>query len=76
MPEHNSTAGESPQGRSITALEILASSLALRLTPEELEWLYRELEERAEEKKKRETGGEPPVLAGYRDAWEPVREVA
>jgi hypothetical protein len=75
MTEHNSTAGENPQGRSISTLGILAASLALRLTPDELEWLYIELEARAKEKR-REAGAEELVLAGYRDAWEPVRDVA
>lgn len=74
MPEYSSTSGDSPQGSSISALGILASSLTQRLTTEELEWLYRELEKRTEEKR-RETG-EEPVLAAYRDAWEPVRDVA
>jgi hypothetical protein len=72
MTEHNSTEGENPQVGSISTLGILAASLAMRLTPDELEWLYRELEKRAEEKR-REAGGEVPVLAGYRDVWEPVR---
>ncbi len=53
-------------------LEILAASLGMRLTPEELEWLSRALKERAEQRR-REAGSEPLVLAGYRDAWEPVR---
>jgi hypothetical protein len=72
MTEHNGTAGENPQFRSISALGVLAASLAQRLTPDELEWLYRELEERAE--KKRREAGEERVLAGYRDAWEPLRK--
>ena len=54
-----------------TALEILAASLGMRLTPEELEWLSMALKEKAEQKW-REAGSEIPVLAGYRDAWEPV----
>ena len=61
------------QEESISSLGILATSLALRLTPDELVWLYRELEKRAEDKR-REVGGEEPVLAGYRDAWEPSTE--
>jgi hypothetical protein len=75
MTEHNNTPGEDPQFRSISVLGVLAASLAQRLTPDELEWLCRDLEERAEEKR-REAGGEERVLAGYRDAWEPVRGVA
>jgi hypothetical protein len=59
----------------LIAVGILAALLALRLTPDELEWLCRDLEERAEEKR-REAGGEVRVLAGYRDAWDPVRGVA
>ncbi len=58
-----------------TALEILATSLEMRLTPEELEWLSMALKERAEQRR-REAGSEMPVLAGYRDAWEPVRRSA
>jgi hypothetical protein len=58
-----------------TALEILATSLGMRLTPDELEWLSRALKERAEQKW-REAGSEVPVLASYRDAWEPVRRGA
>jgi hypothetical protein len=38
----------------------------------ELERLSRELGKRADETR-REVGEELPVLAGYRDAWEPVR---
>jgi hypothetical protein len=75
MTEHNNSQGEEPQAERITALGILAASLAMRLAPDELEWLYRELEERAEEKR-REGGDEVRVLAGYRGAWEPVRDVA
>lgn len=75
MTEHNNPPGEDPQIGSISVLGILAASLALRLTPDELELLSRHLEERAEEKRL-EAGGEVRVLAGYRDAWEPVRDVA
>ncbi len=53
-------------------LDILAATLGMRLTPDELEWLSVVLKERAEQRR-REAGSEPPVLAGYRDAWEPVR---
>ncbi len=58
-----------------TTLEILATSLGMRLTPEELEWLWRALKEQAEQKW-REEGNRAPVLTGYRDAWEPVRREA
>jgi hypothetical protein len=56
-------------------LDILAATLGMRLTPDELEWLSVVLKERAEQRR-REAGSEPPVLAGYRDAWEPVRRAA
>ena len=55
-----------------TALEVLAASLGLRLSPEELEWLSMALRDRAEQKV-REGQSRRHVLAGYRDAWEPVR---
>jgi hypothetical protein len=58
-----------------TALEILATSLGRRLTPDELEWLSMALKELAEQRR-REAGSEMPVLASYRDAWEPVRRDA
>jgi hypothetical protein len=73
MPKHEDSAGQDPQIGSISALGILAVSLALRLTPDELEWLSRELKERAEDER-RKAGGEVAVLAGYRDAWDPVSE--
>jgi hypothetical protein len=75
MTVHDNRPGEDPQAGSVSAVGVLAASLALRLTPDELEWLSRELEERAE-KKRREAGGEERVLAGYRDAWEPATDVA
>jgi hypothetical protein len=75
MTKHNNPPGDDPQIGSISVLGILAASLALRLTPDELEWLCRDLEGRAEEKRL-EAGGEERVLAGYRDAWEPVRDFA
>jgi hypothetical protein len=67
MTEHHNTSDQDPQSGRISPLGILAASLALRLTLDELEWLYRELEERTEEK--RRNAGEVRVLAGYRDAW-------
>ena len=65
-----------PQYRSFTALEVLATSLLMRLTLDELEWLWRELKERTDQKRGEMAGGQLPVQAGYRDAWEPVRDVA
>lgn len=70
MTEHNRTAGEYLQAGSISNLGILAASLTLRLTLDELEWLCGELEKRVESKR-REAGGEVSVLASYRDGWEP-----
>jgi hypothetical protein len=75
MTEHKNLPGEDPQIGSISVLGILAASLVLRLTPDELEWLGRELEVCAE-KKRLEAGGEKRVLAGYRDAWDPDRGLA
>jgi len=51
---------------------LLATSLAMRLAVDELEWPSRELAERVEGKR-REVGEELPVLVGYRDDWELVR---
>jgi len=65
-----------PQYRSFTALEVLATSLLMRLALDELEWLWRELKERTDQKRGEMAGGQLPVQAGYRDAWEPVRDVA
>ena len=48
-----------------TALEVLATSLGMRLTHYELEWLWRALKEQAEQKDAEAEGG-APVLAGYR----------
>lgn len=76
MTEHEGTPGEDPQIGSIPALGILAASLALRLNPDELDWLGSELKEHAAYQR-REAGGEVAVLAGYRDAWDPsVNNVA
>jgi hypothetical protein len=75
MTKHNNPPGDDPQIGSVSVLGILAASLALRLTADELEWLCRDLEVRAEEKRL-EAGGEERVLAGYRDAWEPERDCA
>ena len=58
-----------------TALEIMATTWGMRLTPDELEWLSRALKERAEQKR-RESGSRTPVLAGYRDASELSRPIS
>ena len=60
---------EHPEYKSTLALEILATSLATRLTLDELEWLWPELAQRAEQKR-RQAGGEATVLAGYQDGWD------
>jgi hypothetical protein len=57
---------------SSTSLEVLARSLSMRLTLDELEWLWRELKEQAQQKM-RQADEEGPGLAEYRHAWEPVR---
>jgi hypothetical protein len=75
MTKRNNPPCDDLQIGSVSVLGILAASLALRLTPDELEWLCRDLEVRAEEKRL-EAGGEERVLAGYRDAWEPERDCA
>jgi hypothetical protein len=49
-----------PQYRSFAALEVLATSLVMRLSLNELEWLWRELAQRTQEKRRKECneGGE------------------
>jgi hypothetical protein len=49
-----------PEYRSIAPIEILATSLVMRLSVDELEWLWRELAQRTEEKRRKECkeGGE------------------
>ena len=42
---------EPPEYGSIFPLEVLATSLAMRLSVDELEWLWRELAQRTEEKR-------------------------
>jgi hypothetical protein len=44
---------EPPEYRSITPLEVLAASLVVRLSLNELEWLWRELARRTEEKRRK-----------------------
>ena len=45
---------EPPEYKSTLALEILATSLVTRLTLGELEWLWRALAQRTEEKRRKE----------------------
>jgi hypothetical protein len=47
--------------KSTLPLEILAASLATRLTLGELEWLWRALAQRAEEKRRKELMATPSV---------------
>ena len=76
MTEHDRTTGGDRPGGSSTSLGVLAASLAMRLTLDDLEWLWLNLKERAEEERRRAAGGELPVFAGCRDIWEPARDVA
>jgi hypothetical protein len=64
MTEREPTAGDNPQSGSPSALGILANSLAMRLTIDEIEWLWRELKEQAEEKRLEAVGRQLPVLSG------------
>ena len=66
---------EPPKSSSIVSLEVLATSLVMRLSLNELAWLWRDLAQRTQEKRRKETkeGGEPPILASNRDAWEPIK---
>ncbi len=75
MTERDRTTSGDRQGRSTASVGVLAASVAMRLTLDDLEWLWQDLKGRAEERRKA-AGGELPVLAGYRDIWEPVRDVA
>jgi hypothetical protein len=62
--------------RRIVPLEVLAASLAMRLSIDELEWLWRELAKRIEAERGEEVRkgqGEPLVPSIYRDAWAPMR---
>jgi hypothetical protein len=56
--------------RPIIATEVLAASLAMRLTLEELEWLWRDLAKRAEEKRREAAGGEIRTIPGMRTTSE------
>ena len=55
---------------STVPLEVLAASLAMHLSVDELEWLWRDLARRTQEKRCTacEAGEEPFVLESYRDA--------
>jgi hypothetical protein len=54
-----------PQYRSFAALEVLATSLVMRLSLNELEWLWRELAQRTQEKRRKECNeGFPSVTVG------------
>ena len=75
MTEDDRTTAEDRPGESTASVGVLAASLAMGLTLDDLEWLWRDLKERAEERR-RAAGGELPVLAGCRDIWEPARDVA
>jgi hypothetical protein len=57
-----------------TALEIMAVSLGIRFTHEELEWLSMALKEQAEQKR-HGAESEAPVLTDYRASRQPVRRV-
>jgi hypothetical protein len=48
----------------------------MRLTLDDLEWLWRELKESTEKKWLQAAGGQLPVMAGYRDACDPMRDFA
>jgi hypothetical protein len=58
---------------SNTYLEVLARSLSMRLTLDELEWLWNELKEQAQQKM-RQVGEEGFGLADYQHARGPTRE--
>jgi len=63
---------KSAKSKSSTSLEVLAKSLAMRLTLDELEWLWRELKEQA--KQKRHQAGEQGFgLTDYQHAWGQTR---
>ncbi len=62
---------EPPEYPSTLPLEILAASLAMRLTLDELDWLWRELAQRTEAQRREEAPREqrePLVGATYRNA--------
>jgi hypothetical protein len=62
---------ERPEYPRSLPLEILAASLAMRLTLDELDWLWRELAQRTEAHRREEVQRErrePLVRATYRNA--------
>ena len=70
---------EPPEYKSTLPLEILAASLATRLTLDELDWLSRELAQRTDAHRREEVHreqGEPLAPATLRYAWEQMRETA
>jgi hypothetical protein len=67
---------EPPEYKSTLPLEILAASLATRLTLDELEWLSRDLAQRTEAHGREEVHteqGAPLAPATLRYAWEQLR---
>jgi hypothetical protein len=64
--------GEDPLERPIIATEVLAASLAMRLTLEELEWLWRDLAKRAEEKRREAAGGKIRTIPSMRTTSETI----
>jgi len=58
--------------RPIFATEVLAASLAMRLTLEELEWLWRDLAKRAEEKRREAAGGKIRTILRMRTTSETI----
>jgi hypothetical protein len=70
---------EPPEYNSTLPLEFLAASLTTRLTPDELDWLSRELAQRTDAHRREEVHreqGEPLAPATLRYAWEQMRETA
>ena len=67
---------EPPEYKSTLPLEILAASLATRLTLDELHWLSRDLAQRTEAHRREEVHteqGAPLAPATLRYAWEQMR---
>lgn len=62
-----------PEYSSITGLGVLAKSLSMRLTRDELRWLYSALKKHADDDDN-ERESTLPVLAGYRDMWDQTRD--
>ena len=85
-PQRGSRAAErnaidAPEHRSAAALEVLAASLAMRLSLDDLEWLSEELASRAKEKSREAPHRVPEhtrkrsKAAGERDPNTPIRRV-